>query len=483
MANVLTPAQLTLLLIDDESSARTLMRQALSGYGVQQVTEASNAPDALQTLRERAFHVVLCDLEMTPVNGLELVHQLRADRRLVDAQTPIILMGGTGDRQIQLEAQEAGVERYLMKPVSAADVMAAVESVLASKRALRLDTRTPAQRRAAAVGDMERKAKAQAGQQPSQSQAAPAGAFREAKALVAESDSRLRGLLATALRRIGFGEVLEVDRVLDVQAAMVQGMVDCVLMPDELTDGSTLELTYKMRHHELGNNPFMVVITMLNQPSQDLVRRCIDTGTDDILLKPFEVNKLTTRLYNLARQRKDFVVTTDYIGPDRRTRDRPSTQKVQQIPVPNPLRADGGGQLLAGNLQEEIDRVARVINEQKMERHAFQVSYLVDKVLNFEEEGLLKSDVVRLLSRLVYVSEDISRRLQGSRYQHASELCLALVDVAKRVEKSWPGTSLKDKELMAQVSQAILGAFRLAEGTAGTAREIVRSLQERNAGQ
>ena len=74
----------------------------------------------------------------------------------------------------------------------------------------------------------------------------------------------------------------------------------------------------------------------------ELVRKFIDSGADDLIPKPISASRMIERIKLLIKSRKSFVVTTDYVGPERRKpSDREDT--LPGVEVPNPLRAKATG--------------------------------------------------------------------------------------------------------------------------------------------
>jgi DNA-binding response OmpR family regulator len=271
------------------------------------------------------------------------------------------------------------------------------------------------------------------------------------------------------------------DRMSVIETAVATNKVDLMVCDTELPDGDLYDLVYKIRHHELGDNPFVVVTALITAPTPKTVRKIFDAGCDDLIPKPISTGLLFERVLNLARNRKPFVVTSDYIGPDRRPKLRPGTQQNPRIDVPNPLKAKATDDTSAGNLQAEIDKVANVLNEQKMERHAYQINYLVARIVPLYEDGTADASIVPHLDRLLYVSEDISRRLEGTRYHHVGELCQSMVNVVRAVRQAPLSPDRKDIALMPALAQAVKTAFRPQADVVALSRDISTTVERRTA--
>ena len=103
------------------------------------------------------------------------------------------------------------------------------------------------------------------------------------------------------------------------------------------------------------------------------------------------------------------------------------------------------GELDEDKLQAEIDAMAEVLNEQKIERHAYQIVYLVERLIRaYAQLSIDESAIADFVDRLRSVSNDISRRVDGSRYTHWKEHCLSLVDVVGCIEETHIAPNEKD---------------------------------------
>lgn len=118
-----------ILVVDDSSTMRQLMRMVLTKHLPCRVTEAPDGAAALDLLRGRAFDLVVTDVNMPRLDGLGLITAIRAE---LSSGVPIIVVttkGGEADRERGLEL---GANTYLTKPINGSAVAAAVAQALAS---------------------------------------------------------------------------------------------------------------------------------------------------------------------------------------------------------------------------------------------------------------------------------------------------------------------------------------------------------------
>jgi len=106
---------LSALIVDDSLFARKIVARTLTSYGVI-TTEAANGQEAYNLLQEAAgcFDIIITDLDMPVMTGLELTRKIRQDLKLKDI--PLLMLSATSDKVTQIELFNAGVTDYLTKP-------------------------------------------------------------------------------------------------------------------------------------------------------------------------------------------------------------------------------------------------------------------------------------------------------------------------------------------------------------------------------
>ena len=112
------------LIVDDEEGDRVVLRTILE-RGAHEVLEATDGDEALKMYAGRGIQVVITDLQMRNVHGLELISILRD----FDPRPGIIAISGTGEFQLEM-AQALGAALTLTKPILPERLLEAVDEVL-----------------------------------------------------------------------------------------------------------------------------------------------------------------------------------------------------------------------------------------------------------------------------------------------------------------------------------------------------------------
>ena len=106
-----------ILVVDDSALMRSFAKGSLKQLKLNNVGEAENGEEALLKLREERYDLILSDLHMPNMDGLELLRTVRSDSNLKDI--PFIMMTLDGKKDVLLEAVKEGLNDYIMKPVTA----------------------------------------------------------------------------------------------------------------------------------------------------------------------------------------------------------------------------------------------------------------------------------------------------------------------------------------------------------------------------
>ncbi len=119
---------LPVLVVDDYRDIVRLLTNLLHHLGFSDVDGAMNGAEALRKLRKRNYALVLCDWNMEPMTGLQLLREIRADADLQDL--PFIMVTAESKTEHVVAAKRAGVSNYIMKPFNAHVVRNRIEATL-----------------------------------------------------------------------------------------------------------------------------------------------------------------------------------------------------------------------------------------------------------------------------------------------------------------------------------------------------------------
>lgn len=120
--------QLRVMVVDDMSTSRGLITQALDTIGIRNVAATADGPSALRGIEQSPVHLVISDYNMPQMDGLHLLHALRQAPKT--AKVGFLLITGRADREIIEHGRRLGMNNYLKKPFQPADLKGAIEAIV-----------------------------------------------------------------------------------------------------------------------------------------------------------------------------------------------------------------------------------------------------------------------------------------------------------------------------------------------------------------
>ena len=119
---------LKFLVVDDFSTMRRIIKNLLHDLGYSNVTEADDGKTALPMLQAGNFDFLITDGNMPGMPGLDLIKAVRADARL--AKMPVLMLTAEAKREQIIEAAQAGVNGYVIKPFTAETLKEKLDKIL-----------------------------------------------------------------------------------------------------------------------------------------------------------------------------------------------------------------------------------------------------------------------------------------------------------------------------------------------------------------
>ena len=124
-----------ILVIDDEKSIRNSLKDVLE-YEKHEVDIAEDGPEGLEKLKESAYDIVLCDIEMPKMDGMEVL-----DKLVTMTDAPVIMISGHGTIETAVDAIKKGAYDFLEKPLDLNRVLVTLRNAL-DKTSLQQETKT-----------------------------------------------------------------------------------------------------------------------------------------------------------------------------------------------------------------------------------------------------------------------------------------------------------------------------------------------------
>lgn len=124
---MISASSMSVLLVDDQTSIRSLLRNSLVQLGFVHVAGVRNGIEALEHLKTNSTHLIISDFNMPDMDGLELLKAVRASSQ--NAKTGFIMLTGQASKELVQQAISSGVNNFLAKPFTTSSLKARIEAV------------------------------------------------------------------------------------------------------------------------------------------------------------------------------------------------------------------------------------------------------------------------------------------------------------------------------------------------------------------
>jgi two-component system chemotaxis response regulator CheY len=122
-----------ILVVDDFSTMRRIVKGILKRLGYREIDEAEDGQMALKRLKETRYQLIICDWNMPVMTGLDLLKAVRSDEELKGI--PFLMVTAEAKKENILEAIQAGVSNYIVKPFTEEVLSKKLEDIFKSRAA------------------------------------------------------------------------------------------------------------------------------------------------------------------------------------------------------------------------------------------------------------------------------------------------------------------------------------------------------------
>lgn len=292
-----------------------------------------------------------------------------------------------------------------------------------------------------------------------------------------DHDLNSRQSVKNILHNHGFRNLRNGKTVADLRQVLGKHMPDLLIASCELKDGDFIDCVHEIRQGRLGNNPFIPIITLVEEPSPEVITRVVESGTDTVIAKPISTSQLLGRITDLIEARKHFIVSDGYIGPARR-KDGP----LPGIDAPNIFKAKVMGEKLSfTEVENMINSAQTKLKTLNYDAIGAQVAaHVTNLVPMLERSGRVEPSIRAELLALLDITDNAGEQLKGSEYEHVTMLCDSLGNVASAILASRGGNpDPKEVKLLKPLSQAIQAGFSGAITTVEQVEVIAQQIGAR----
>ena len=284
------------LLVDDNSTNRTILRRQLSGWGMR-VIATDTGTRALELMREAAaagepFDIAIIDLQMPEMDGLMLGQLIKGDSTI--AGTSLVMLSSLALRTYAEKAVEIGFAAYLTKPARQHNLYAAISNVLAGGSSVIASTDQGSGSRLATAS-------------------AAIDVLKRPRVLIAEDNLVNQKVAVLTLAKIGYEPCVVSDGRQAVEAFR-SGSYNCILMDCQMPEMDGYEAAGEIRRLERGLRRVPIIAMTAHAMKGDR-EKCLMAGMDDYLSKPLKQGELHDVLARWSGAAEGIMKTDTRTGP------------------------------------------------------------------------------------------------------------------------------------------------------------------------
>ena len=234
------------------------------------------------------------------------------------------------------------------------------------------------------------------------------------------------------MREYGMRRTRTFGRLVDLITAIKETPPDLLIAADDV-DPKMFDTIRDIRHSRIGINPFIMISLMVRPETEGAVQRAILAGADDVLVKPVAPAKMLDRVAHVALNRQPFIVTNDYLGPERRTTAPARPSNIRQLEVVNTLKAAvEGKRMTSGEVMRAVEMNMGEVMAARLDSHGLKLGWVCAHILKAYQEKRIDQELHERLLILVGVLEDAGRTAQALGQPDLSQIC---IQMARQVEE------------------------------------------------
>jgi len=249
--------------------------------------------------------------------------------------------------------------------------------------------------------------------------------------LIYDPVSANRTTTRAAMYSLGFRKTETVSTLEDFISALQNNPPDIALCEAQGATGELCALIQQMRQGGTGHNPFLVIIVTAWEKNTSLINQVVSSGADDLLLRPFSTTLLGQRIEAHVDRRKGFVITSEYVGPDRR-KDLQRDSNVELFEPPNSLKMKAkdrlSGEVIARKLETELKAAREKLTTERLRRDSFQLCILWRLL---QDQPLLAGQAPPDLMKLQLLAKSVEARARDAELGQAVEWCQSVLASAE----------------------------------------------------
>ncbi len=254
--------------------------------------------------------------------------------------------------------------------------------------------------------------------------------FESVDAILVDRNQLIRSGAKSGFFQHGLRGVRDLSSIEAMVSEIKDQFFDVLILDSGESIDLACQVIWQIRHGYLGNNSFIVILALSDEGDKRGAARLRHAGADQIVPKPYSVNLMIEHLKHLMTNRRPFVVTNDYIGPDRfMDSDKPSTN-IPKFDVPNTLQIKVSQTVDPAKLHHYVSSAEANINDQRVQRDIVQLAWLLERV---DEANKKKDSPSSYFTRMADVLNELSDRGSRTEFADTVEKCADMEGIVREL--------------------------------------------------
>ncbi|CAA7626361.1 Response regulator (modular protein) [Candidatus Terasakiella magnetica] len=236
--------------------------------------------------------------------------------------------------------------------------------------------------------------------------------YTKITALICEPSSTIRSGIRFALNELGISCIEESNTFVLLSEACNSVNFQIIILNGMVDGNDSAYFVRQIRSVQTNCDPFVLTVLLLSSRDEAAVRSAMSSGTDSVLLIPFSSGQLRDQIIGHVERRKPFIVTQDYIGPERRNENRPGCASAPQIIVPNPVEALGRGIPMEQYESKKSEGIQVIVNY-RLKSLAGAIVFECNSLAAGVRDGLATNEsTFRILTKLENIADELAEKIR-----------------------------------------------------------------------
>jgi len=298
-------------------------------------------------------------------------------------------------------------------------------------------------------------------------------AYKDVRLVLGDPDPKFGKIVSSAVFPLGLRDISVCGDGECVRQSTA-ATVDVVACDTNLPQLDFKAFAQDIRHGKVGANPFVVLIATAGDAEEAKTARILESGVDELMVKPVHPLLLIRRIGALAKERKPFVMTPGYVGPSRRAERRNDGSDDAVVAVPNTLRAKVVEKQNREAVGALVESGRSSLDEEKARSGIAVIARLTRRLVDLEVGAAPVDEVRRVLRELARMALAVATEHRNAdATRHIAPIADRLAMLALRAEPAPTRPAKVEIDLLARLSAAAQLAFAAESQASGAVPEIV----------